>query len=502
MVATRSHLVHAPPTKRQPATDDVQGSIVAQAANDPIGAAAAAQGLDNVKNYLQGGDQAQYTLIQDDANNPSAQYPWNQNVGTNPNANAQAGANADGNSQGWVGLPQLQMFDLKRDQVIKENATQPYYITSNYNPALIKKAVIVMPGKPRDSWKYTDLVYNSMQTAAINHPEWQIDNKTILVIGPAWLNQFDQQYGAANPMDLVFHGSQWQSGGYSRSPQLNHSITTYEVLDWFTDWLFNTTNFPNLNGVTFAGHSMGGQAVARYALVKKQKKYDDNISYWMGNPGSWAWLSDQRPFQNASCTDFDNWPYGIGGNQTKVTKYARKDVIADKQAILDRFKTRKVHYALGLLDNGPGDTHCQAVMQGGNHLDRGSNFIQQFKDLGGFPSTHTATFVANASHQDYAMLSANASMNFLFVDGASQRNPDITPHNPSDKNKTTSSGPDPNPKPKAFATPIHKIISYALLGGSVGLISLIFIILPFCFPANSDPWEQEKWENDSKRQLL
>lgn len=124
MVATRSHLVHAPPTKRQPATDDVQGSIVAQAANDPIGAAAAAQGLDNVKNYLQGGDQAQYTLIQDDANNPSAQYPWNQNVGTNPNANAQAGANADGNSQGWVGLPQLQMFDLKRDQVIKENATQ------------------------------------------------------------------------------------------------------------------------------------------------------------------------------------------------------------------------------------------------------------------------------------------------------------------------------------------------------------------------------------------
>lgn len=30
---------------------------------------------------------------------------------------------------------------------------------------------------------------------------------------------------------------------------------------------------------------MGGQAVHRYAILKKQKVYDDNMSYWVGNPG-------------------------------------------------------------------------------------------------------------------------------------------------------------------------------------------------------------------------
>ena len=30
---------------------------------------------------------------------------------------------------------------------------------------------------------------------------------------------------------------------------------------------------------------MGGQAAHRYAVLKKQKRYDDNMSYWVGNPG-------------------------------------------------------------------------------------------------------------------------------------------------------------------------------------------------------------------------
>jgi S-formylglutathione hydrolase FrmB len=36
---------------------------------------------------------------------------------------------------------------------------------------------------------------------------------------------------------------------------------------------------------SIAGHSMGGQASHRYAILKKMKSYDDNISYWVGNPG-------------------------------------------------------------------------------------------------------------------------------------------------------------------------------------------------------------------------
>lgn len=321
-------------------------------------------------------------------------------------------------------------------------------------------------------------------------------------MGPAWLNQFDQQYGASLASDLVFHGSQWQSGGYSRSPNLTTSVTTYQVLDYFTDWLFNTTNFPALNSVTIAGHSMGGQAVARYALLKKQKTYDNNMQYWVGNPGSWPWLTVDRPFANSSCTEFDNWEYGIGGNQTKVSKYARKDVIANTTAVIERYRNRIVHYAFGLLDNGPGDTHCEAVMQGGNHLDRGSNWVQMMGAMsGGFPmQSQSVAFVANASHQDYAMMSANSSVAFIFKSGYDTRQPDIVASNPGDK--VTNDTSNPNPPQRAFATPAHKIISYVLFSGSIGGVVLAFILLPFLFPANAPMWEQQSWEADFKGKML
>lgn len=76
-----------------------------------------------------------------------------------------------------------------------------------------------------------------------------------------------------------------------------------------------------------------------------------------------SYRTPDRPYQNASCATPDQYIYGLRGNQTKVTKYARKDVVANTQAVIDRFRSRNVHYALGLLDNGPGDTHCEAVMQ-------------------------------------------------------------------------------------------------------------------------------------------
>jgi len=120
-----SKTLHAAPSKRSPATDDVQASIVAQAATDPINAAIAAQGLDGVKGNIDGGDLSSGTLIDGDsesaANPQDNQYSWNYDVTFEPNANAVAGT---GTEDGWTALPQLEGFDLIRDQVITQNATQ------------------------------------------------------------------------------------------------------------------------------------------------------------------------------------------------------------------------------------------------------------------------------------------------------------------------------------------------------------------------------------------
>ncbi len=276
----------------------------------------------------------------------------------------------------------------------------PFYINANYDPAKIVRTIIVWPGKPRDSWAYTNYVQNALNVLVTRGTNQGIDPTTVLMIGPAWLNTFDQVAGAANPTDLIYHRSNWNSGGVSNSPNLTHSVPSYTVVDELLNMVFNNKTFPNMKNAVVMGHSMGAQATQRYAVLKRSMWFDDNVMYWIGNPGSYAWLTPDRPYPNASCPNVDEWLYGLRGNQSKITKYARKDVEKDIGFVMNRFRTRKIHYAFGLLDNGIGDTHCEAGTQGVSHLSRGTEFVQMLGGMaGGFPTTHTVDFMANTSHQ-------------------------------------------------------------------------------------------------------
>ncbi|CAO1620830.1 unnamed protein product [Parajaminaea phylloscopi] len=465
--------------------DPTAVSIAAQAPTDPAGAAKAADAMPNIAGNFTGVPMGN-NIITGDSDGGNG-YPWAASYPFVANADATGSPDS-----GWQALPPLDGFTLNRSIEIRGGAIQPVYVTANYNAQSIKRAIIVFPGKPRDSWKYTNLIRNALTVQAGLFPEWGVTTDSVLIMGPAWLNSNDSSAGAALPNELVFHGTQWQSGGHSVAPtNLNSSITTYEVIDRLTDILFDQKQFPNLNQVVIAGHSMGGQMVQRYALLKKTKKYDQNMQYWAGNPGSYAWLDDDRPYTNSSCEVPLQWHYGIGGNQTKVTKYARKDVVANRKAVVDRFLARKFHLALGLLDNGAGDTHCQARLQGGNHLDRGSQFallMSSIPETNGWPANHTLDYIVGVSHQDYAMMSSNASLQRIFYEDFNTRYPDVT--------NTTNPGDELHPvyKQKAFATPLHKIVAYGLLFGSIGGVALAFSILPFLFSNNLPLSQQVYWE--------
>ena len=68
------------------------------------------------------------------------------------------------------------------------------------------------------------------------------------------------------------------------------------------------------------------------------------------------------------------------------------------------------------MDNGAGDSHCQAFYQGANHLDRGAHFILSVAGMnGGLPSGFEGNYVANVSHQDYPMFASVRSLDFIFV---------------------------------------------------------------------------------------
>lgn len=398
----------------------------------------------------------------------------------------------------------------------------------------------------RDSWKYVNLARNALTVTEKLFPEYGATSDNTVILGIAWLNHLDLAVGAVETNELVFWGTQWGSGGLSHSPALERRIPSYEAIDRMTDFLFDKSEFPNLNQVVVVGHSLGGQTVARYALVKKTKAYDPNMHFWVGNPGSWAWTTDDRPYPNtnASCPtdDIMGWPYGIGGNTTKLTTYAHKAVSGDREGVLRRFLGRNVHYHLGTADNGAGDTHCMAKPQGANHLDRGANFVLSvaaayqnltgYTDDGGisnsrrqdataatasaaadnsssttspnassttiagWPPTHTASFIVDVAHQDYPMIAANASLYNLFGRDFDVSRPWLTNlTNPGDKWK-------PLLKPKAFATPTHTILAYAMLFGSIGMTIFGFMIILVGFRCNLSEEDQREWEREEKVMLL
>ncbi|SPO27295.1 uncharacterized protein UTRI_10412 [Ustilago trichophora] len=397
-----------------------QISIYQQAFTDPVAAAKAANALPFIAGQYATGNLYRYNLATD-----SGQLPWNTNV---PFI-AEAAVNGS-TDEGWQALPEIEGMTLNRTFAVQPNVVMPFYQTQGYDASKIKRAVMIMPGKPRDCWKYTSLVQNALNVYVTNpqssgsgadgsdagDASTRTDKDEVLILGPCWMNSDDQRAGAIQAGELYWHGSQWQSGMASRGPG-ETSLSSYQVMDSFMDTLFDKTQFPALDTVVVAGHSMGAQMVQRYAVVKQPSPYDGNVTFWIGNPGSYVWLSSTRPNQsNTSCSsDYDDWAYGLDGSG--LPNYARDYVRKNKQQLLSTFQSRNVHYNYGLLDNGQGDTACAASYQGANHLERGCHFVESVAALtsgGKLPATQTANFMPNVSHQDYSMLSYNISLYRLF----------------------------------------------------------------------------------------
>lgn len=120
-------------------------------------------------------------------------------------------------------------------------------------------------------------------------------------------------------------------------------------------------------------------------------------------------------------------------------------------------------------------------------MDRGSNMVIHLANInkGTFPTAQTVDFIANTSHQDFAMISTNVSLEWLFVNDYNQRYPDINATNPGDDyNKSIKVT-----KGHIATTHGDKILGASMFGGSLFSVLMFFIILPFLFPAN---WKEEE----------
>lgn len=506
--------------KRQGSSGDggQQQQAASMSDTDPVGAINLVKTFPNLNQNEPTWAQEQYGQIIQSADGDEAQVPWfdGGNFPFTQTTNVPMGANNLGwswippNFQGFVMNTSLQ---ITNQTFTMENGTttmgvvQPYFISDDVDYTQVKRVIVALPGKPRDSWKYANLFYNA-RNWVYNQSLYGIQPGEVMIIAPTVLNLDDQAAGGVEPNWAAYNSSIWQMGGVTHYPNLTHSVSFYSAMDKILDLAMDRTLFPKVNQLVVAGHSMGGQAVARYALLKREKKYDASVKYWIGNPGSWPWLqNDTQPVTNAplQCDPVElknRWPYGLGYNLSVVPKYARSEVMQDTQPFVQRFFQKQIHYGLALLDNGAGDTHCQAQYQGANHLERGTNFVSALATMNNnaWPVNHSLGYVAGVSHQDYPMIAATSSLDFIFgKDFNATRNDTFgLPHTPKSKG-TPNKQEDPEDNHKVH---IYQAAAWVVLAAIIVALIAAYFAIDRIFTPNTNDWDRDYWESDFKRRLL
>ena len=229
----------------------------------------------------------------------------------------------------------------------------------------------------------------------------------------------------------------WRVGGAAIN---NGKISSFDVADEILLRLARKEVFPNMRIIVVAGHSAGGQFVARYQMVNQvHDRLGVPISYVVANPSSYAYLDGLRPTPSAvpstvaaaapgyvrplsatppapfvpfsdarNCTAYDRWPYGL---QTRTGYSAR---LADDQ-LKKQLAARPATYLLGELDILPlyrFDDSCSAMAQGPTRLARGLAFGKYVNERYG--AQHKTLIVPACGHSGRCMFTPEPALPVIF----------------------------------------------------------------------------------------
>ncbi len=228
----------------------------------------------------------------------------------------------------------------------------------------------------------------------------------------------------------------WRSGGAAMGSQLS----SFDFMDEILRELARKNVFPNLKVIVVAGHSAGGQFVARYEILNQvHDKLGTSVSYVVANPSSYAYVDDLRPNASAfpstisapaqggptpssgdpplpflrytdakNCTGYDVWPYGLKARPTYSS------TLTDEQ-ITKQLVDRPVTYLLGeadVLPLGVFDTSCPAMAQGATRLGRGLAFHKYVNEH--LHARHSLIVVPFCSHSQRCMFTSDVALPLMF----------------------------------------------------------------------------------------
>jgi pimeloyl-ACP methyl ester carboxylesterase len=191
--------------------------------------------------------------------------------------------------------------------------------------------------------------------------------------------------------------------------------------------------YPNLEAITIAGHSAGGQFVQRYALLSSYPALDASLSerrsmkmrsiqirLVAANPRSYCYLDDRRYAENDGykrpsgdkmevCPRWNEYQWGLDDGGDVVASYRDRaiELVGGTDALRKRFLQRNVTYLAGTKDILPLEGMCEDdLFQGGCRLERAHHY---FDSLALFNTSSK-----NILHQLHEVPGSNHDHTFMF----------------------------------------------------------------------------------------
>jgi pimeloyl-ACP methyl ester carboxylesterase len=322
-----------------------------------------------------------------------------------------------------VSIVASHLFEIKTPQGAAEMPLDLSLDWDKPQPQVVR-AVVVFHGKGRDVDGY---YHASLKAAERAGPGAAA---TSVVVAPQFLNVEDALAHNLPGNVLRWRQGAWEAGKDAAGP---FAESAYSVIDAIVEHLADRQIFPNLKVIVLAGHSGGGQAVQRYAVVGQAEQIAGagvRLKYVVANPSSYLYLGDERPvfdkqrfrFEKANvdaCPDVNHWKYGpVEAREA----YVERSAAAGWQRLEDGFARKDVTYLLGTADIDPHekdlDTDCAAEMQGPNRFLRGQAYYAGLHHRHPDGWKQRMWFVPGVAHVGGQMIDSECGVAALF-DGSS-----------------------------------------------------------------------------------
>jgi len=293
----------------------------------------------------------------------------------------------------------------------------------------VRRALIMVHGTNRNADHYFSTAVASAFLASA------LDDS--IVISPRIASAAGNCHDTLAPNEVSWSctGDSWRSGGVAAS---HPDLTSFDFVDQILRKLANKTTFPNLKAIVVAGHSAGGQFVARYQMSNKvHETLGVAVTYVVANPSSYAWPDATRPqpvddaapdaakgawqtedvhtkfsygpFDASACKNYDQWPAGLENRKTGYT--AR---LSDEQ-LKKQLVSRPTTFLFGQVDTlplGGFDSSCPAMAQGATRRARGEAYVKYVNEKLG--AKHAAQIVSECGHNDRCVYTTDAVLPVVF----------------------------------------------------------------------------------------